>query len=164
MKTTTVQPLTTAAFAPYGQFANMLAPSGPAIGTAPIAFFRDMQPMRQPVGVTPSFSICQVTPRPLIIDTIEYHTATQEGILPLDGDVLMHVAPATANGVLPETMDVFFIPQGTFIALNPGVWHHAVYAAGTTQVNTVIVLPERTYANDCTVVELTGDDRWEIKQ
>ena len=45
------------------------------------------------------------------------------------------------------------------VVIRRGVWHHAPFSANDTPVNTMIVLPERTYNNDCIVVEFNGDDR-----
>ena len=80
--------------------------------------------------------------------------------MPLDGDVLFHVGPATPPGQDPplNRFKVFLIPRHTFVALNPGVWHHAPFSATGATVNCLIVLPARTYATDCTVVELARKD------
>jgi len=88
-----------------------------------------------------------------LIDTCEFHTSTSEGILPLDGDIFLHVGPVTPDDQVPlADLEVFFVPKGTFVVLKPGIWHHAPFAAekGRT-VNTQILLPPRTYANDCIV-------------
>ena len=54
-------------------------------------------------------------------------------------------------------MQVFRVPMGTMVVLRPGVWHHAPFTVDDDPANVLIVLPERTYANDCLVVEL-GED------
>lgn len=97
MRTVKVKELTVEAFMPYGFYANLVNPEAEKIGAVPIEFFRDM--VQQDLGTAriASFSTCRVEPRKLVIDVTEYHTATSEGILPLDNDVLIHVAPATAD-------------------------------------------------------------------
>jgi ureidoglycolate lyase len=98
-----------------------------------------------------------------VIDLTEYHSSTGEGVLPLDADVLIHVAPATPNGIVPlEKFRVFRVPKGTLVILRPGVWHHAPFSLHGV-ANVLIVLPERTYANDCTVVELPISDQIRIE-
>jgi hypothetical protein len=47
------------------------------------------------------------------------------------------------------------------LCLRSGVWHHAPFALEGT-VNVLIVLPEPTYANDCTVLELTHRQQIQI--
>ncbi|MCD6289797.1 MAG: ureidoglycolate lyase [Anaerolineae bacterium] len=165
MRTVEVSELSVEAFLPFGFYADMLNPQHEKIGAPPIEFFRDM--VQQDLGGAPvvSFSNCRVEPRALVIDTLEYHTATGEGILPLDGDVLLQVGPATPpeENVPLDRIKVFRIPKGTMVVLRPGVWHHAPFAVGDTPVNVLIVLPERTYANDCDVVELVEEDRIRIE-
>jgi ureidoglycolate lyase len=98
-----------------------------------------------------------------VVDVTEYHTATGEGILPLDADALIHVAPATAPGDVPaDRVEIFRVPKGTFVSLRPGVWHHAPFAHGSDVANVLIVLPERTYANDCIVQELAEEQQVEV--
>lgn len=140
-------------FAPFGSYAQMINPSATKFGAPPIEFFRDMVQLELGQGA-PSFSVCRVEPRPLLIDITEYHSHTGEGILPLDADVLLHFATATGNGVVPEAFRVFRVPCGTFVAIRPGVWHHAPFALAERAANVLIVLPERTYANDCVVLRL----------
>jgi ureidoglycolate lyase len=48
------------------------------------------------------------------------------------------------------------------LCIRPGVWHHAPFVLEGA-ANVVIVLPERTYANDCVVVPLEGDSRVRIE-
>ncbi len=164
MPSVKVEELTPEAFRPFGTFVNMINPDTIAIGDKPIQFFRDMAPLAiaHPRSL-PSFSICRVEKRPLVVDVTEMHTYTAEGNIPLDADALIHVAPATPNGVCPkDKIRVFRVPRGTFVTMNAGVWHHAPFAFGADALNMVIVLPERTYANDCLVVELEKKDQVKI--
>jgi ureidoglycolate lyase len=93
----------------------------------------------------------------------EYHNYTAEGILPLDADILIHVAPATPEGEVPLVrIEIFRVPKGTFVSLHPGVWHHAPFAHDADVANVLIVLPERTYAQDCHVTEIAQDDQIEF--
>ena len=159
MKTVRITELSTEAFLPFGQYANLIDPMGEKIGAVPVEFYADI--VQQDLGSTgiASFSTCRVEPRERVIDVTEMHSATGEGILPLDNDVLIHVAPASPTGAaIPlDKMQVFRVPMGTMVVLRPGVWHHAPFTVDDDPANVLIVLPERTYANDCLVVEL-GED------
>lgn len=160
-----VKELSLEAFAPYGTFANMINPDATKIGAEPIEFFRDMILLDLGAARCASFSICRVLPRPGAVDVTEYHSACGEVNLPLDGDVLIHVAPATPNGEVPlDRIEIFRVPKGTIVSLRPGVWHHAPFAVEAGAVNTLVVLPERTYANDCVVHEIPEQSRVAIKQ
>ena len=155
MPRTPVKELMLEAFQPYGFYANMTPPGGPVIGKPPIEFYRDMLQLDLGGATSASFSICRVEDRPLVVDVSECHTACGEGILPLDGDTLMHVGMA-CPGMKPPVKDieVFRVPRGTMVTLRPGVWHHAPFTTNGKPVNVLIVLPERAYANDCNVVEI----------
>ena len=164
MRTVSIQELTLERFHIYGSFANMLNPKSPKIGTPPIEFFRDMTLVNLGRHTQVSCSVCRVEPRPPVIDVSEFHNYCGEGMLPLDGDVLIHVAPATANSEIPlDQVEVFRVPQGTFVSIHPGVWHHAPFAVQNEAVNVLILLPERTYANDCVVYSIPEDQRMTIR-
>ncbi len=164
MRKEAIKELSTENFREYGTFAQMINPKAARIGAEPIEFFRDMVLLDLGSAHTASFSTCRVLTRPPIVDVTEYHTSCGEGTLPLDGDVLIHVAPATPTGEVPlDRIEIFRVPTGTMVALRPGVWHHAAFAHQCECVNVLIVLPERTYANDCEVFEITEADRVEIQ-
>jgi ureidoglycolate lyase len=155
--------LSTDGFAKYGSYANMINPSTPKLGAEPIEFYRDM--VQSGIGSVPaaSFSVCRVVSRPFVIDVSEYHDSCCEIALPLDGDVLMHVAPAGPEKEFPfDKAEVFLVPKGTIACLRPGVWHHAPYAFKCSCVNCLIVLPERTYMNDCKVYPFPADRHIQI--
>ena len=165
MRTVAVEPLDVKTFLPFGFYENMIDPDTVKLGAPPIEFYRDMIKLNTGNDTSASFSICRVESREPVIDVSEYHSACGEGILPLDNDVLIHVAPATPSGApLPlDDFRVFLVPKGTMVVLKPGVWHHAPFTTNSDPANVVIVLPERTYARDCTVVEHEGEDRIAIK-
>lgn len=163
MRLQKIESLTLETFRPFGSFSNVINPNGIKIGEKPIEFFRDMELLNLGQSFAASFSICRVEKRDFIIDLVEYHTNCGEGILPLDGDILIHVGHSTPNNKVPvEDIKVFIIPKGTLVTIKPGVWHHAPFAYKYEYVNTLIVLPERTYANDCKVIELKGEERIKI--
>jgi ureidoglycolate lyase len=159
-QTVEVEPLEPSSFAAFGAYKHLAQADGIFIGASPIKFYRDLLPLELG-GKNPMLSICRIEPRANVIDVMEYHTYTGEGILPLDGDVLVQVAPATPPGApFPaEMVRVFHVPQGTMLCIRPGVWHHAPFALRNQLVNVLIVLPERTYANDCVVLKIPSDKR-----
>lgn len=150
-------------FANYGAYANMINPVGPHLGADPIEFFRDRVQSQLGATTLASFGVCRVVQRPFVMDVSEYHDTCCEVVMPLDGDVLMHVAPAVPEREFPfDLAEVFFVPKGTLCCLRPGVWHHAPYAFGTRVVNCLIALPERTYMNDCKVYQFPVDRQLKI--
>jgi ureidoglycolate lyase len=161
MKTVAVKELSAEGFLPYGTYANFINPTTEKLGASPIQFFRDMLQASFGLDALPSFSTLRVEKRERIIDVSEYHDRTYEAILPLDNDVLMHVAPAGGrDGRVPvEKIEVFRLPRGTMAVLRPGVWHHAPFTANDQPANILIVLPERLYANDCTAIDIPEGEK-----
>ena len=90
-------------------------------------------------------------------------TPTSEIILPLNDDIVLHVAPATNGAPTPEETHAFLVPKGTMVQLKPGVWHLCPLPANVESLRALIILPECTYANDCTVVDLTDEQAFEIE-
>lgn len=164
MRKVSIKELSLESFAKYGTFANMINPDAEKIGAEPIEFFRDMVQLDLGSRTIASFSTCRVSKRPAVVDVTEFHNYSCEGVLPLDADVLIHVAPAAPTGEMPlDKMEIFRVPKGTFVSMRPGVWHHAPFAYNTDVANVLIVLPERTYAVDCEVTEIPEKDRVHIE-
>jgi len=163
MRKEKIKELSLESFARFGTYANMINPQAEKIGAEPIEFFRDMVRLDLGGRTIASFSVCRVCKRPPVVDVTEFHNYSCEGVLPLDADVLIHVAPAVPIGEVPlERIEIFRVPKGTFVSLHPGVWHHAPFAYNTDLANVLIVLPERTYALDCQVTEIAEKQRIEI--
>jgi ureidoglycolate hydrolase len=159
-----INELTMESFQKFGSFARMLDPEAVKIGAAPVEFFRDMVGLSLGRDTAASFSTCRVSKAPLKVSALEFHTFCQEGILPLDGEIVIALAPATAGGDLPwDRVEAFRVPRGTMLALRPGVWHGGPFADQADSVNVLIVLPERVYANDCQVVPIPANEQSEIE-
>ncbi len=98
------------------------------------------------------------------IGTYEYHNTCAEAMLPLDSDAYIHVAPAgPADHVPYDEVEVFRVPKGTMVTLRPGVWHHVPFCVDTDSLQTLIILPERLYAYDCTVLTAPEADKLRIE-
>ena len=153
------------AFARYGAFAAMVEPDAagrapPHLGAPPVEFFRDLVQSGMGGDTTVSFGVCRVTRRPPVIDASEFHDTSCEALMPMDGDVLVHVAPAVPGDRFPaEEAEVFLVPRGTMVVLRPGVWHHGPFALGAERVSCLVALPERLYQRDCHAVEVPPADR-----
>lgn len=148
MKTIKIKEITDNNFGVYGTYTKLTEPEGLNLGKAPIDFYPDLLQVSTGKG-EPSFSVCRVAPRPYTIDTIERHEFCGEGILPLDGDVLIHVGPPADHISAFDQIEAYRVPRLTMVSLFPGVWHHAPFALGDASVHTLIILPKKTYENDC---------------
>ena len=161
MKTVKAVPLTHEAFAPFGQFYTMDQPQGYALCGELHKFFPDrlVADSEHRVGYSP---IVVKKPDRMVITQQEYHTTTWEMILPLDDDMILHVAPASASTPVTELAQAFIVPKHTLVKMNAAIWHLAPLPASKDALTAMIVLPECTYANDCTVVDLADDQQFEI--
>ena len=97
-----------------------------------------------------------------IITFTEYHRRTAEGILPLDGDCIIH-AGKNFGGVTPDKIQAFYVPKGCFVSLNPGVLHGKQIVYNQDLVHILVLLPEFTYASDCEFVHFAKDDQIEVE-
>ena len=161
MRTVKVMPLTHQDFAPFGQFYPMTEPQGHALCGELHQFFPDRltADSNHRLGFSP---IVVKKPQRMIITQSEYHTTTWEMILPMDDDMILHVAPASGGTPVTHLAKAFLVPKHTLVKMNAAIWHLAPLPANKDQLTALIVLPECTYANDCTVVDLTEDQQFEI--
>jgi ureidoglycolate lyase len=160
MRTIRVRKLTHEAFAPYGHYAEMVNPIEPLTGKD-MWFFPDMATLDMGIpSSTVSFSTCKTPRIEYVIKEMESHSHTGEGILPLDGDCILYMAmPQFDLDKALEFMECFLIPKGTMVILKPAVWHYAPYPVTGDSVSAMIVLPTRTYANDCVITRIP-EDKW----
>jgi len=158
-----VKELTYEAFRIYGSFAKMLEPKGLKLGGGPIEFFPDLGILNLGQTMAVGFSGLTIKKREYIITDLECHMYTGEGTIPLNGDILMHVAPGTPKEMIPlDQIEVFRVPKGTLVTLRPGVWHSAPYTDNTDSVNVVVILPERTYVNDAYFYHIPDENQIRI--
>ena len=161
MRQVKVQPLTYEAFAPYGRFYAMGQPKGYALCGELHKFYPDR--LTADCDHRVGYSPIQVRkPERMIITQQEYHTTTWEILMPMDDDMIVHVAPASAGVPATEYAQAFIVPKFTMIKLNASVWHLAPLPVNNEQPTAMVILPECTYANDCTVVDLTPEQQFEI--
>lgn len=149
------------AFAPYGVYYDMLHPDGYALEGEIHKFYPDRVSESSVTRV--GYSPIEVKKEErMIVKAVEYHTTTPELILPLDDDMIIHVAPASGGSPVTEFTKAFIIPQGTLVKINTAIWHLAPLPLHKEKLHAMIILPECTYANDCTVVDLNEAEQFEI--
>lgn len=76
--------------------------------------------------------------------------------------MILHVAPASGGTPVTELTQAFLVPARTLVKINAAIWHLAPLPATKQSLTAMIILPECTYANDCTVVNLEEDQYFEI--
>lgn len=159
MRKIKAKPISIENFNKYGSFYSITEPTGNNLGS----FYHDHVLFPVSGNMPVAFSaLVSNKPEKMIVSAAEYHNTTSEGILALDDDIVIHVAPPS-NKPVPELTEAFIVPKGTMVILNVGVWHLAALPINKEEVHILIVLPERTYFNDCTVVEYTSEEQIEIE-
>ena len=161
MKTVKVQALTRDGFAPFGEYYNMADPDGYALEGAIHKFYPDRMTTTCRSRLAFSPLVVNRPPR-MIINEQEYHTSTEELILPLDDDMIIHVAPASGGKIVTDYAKAFLVPKNTLVKLKAAIWHLAPLPATKERLTALIILPECTYANDCPVVALSPEEQFEI--
>ena len=161
MRKIKVQPLTHEEFAPFGKYYDMVNPDSYALCGEIHKFYPDRvdADCEHRLGFSP---LVVSKPEKLVITQQEYHTTTWEILLPLEDDIIIHVAPASGGNPIPDYVKAFIVPKNTMVKLNAAIWHLAPIPVNKDKATTLIVLPERTYANDCIVVDLKEDEQFEI--
>lgn len=150
------------AFRPYGDFMDLLrVEQMEKMAGADNIFIPDIVKLHLDGRMPASVSVARVSQCERVISVVEYHSFTCEGILPLDGDVDIFVGPSSFR-TDPAAIEAFRVPKGTFVRLNPGVVHGRQYVVNSPSVNVLILLPERTFGNDCVFTRLEESDQIRI--
>lgn len=159
-----IKELTLENFKPYGSFSRLINPTTRSNGLPGMSFHADMEVLELGSAHAAAFSVTRVTNTlPHVIVALENHSHCGEGILALDGDMLVYFAPAGADyAAALKEVEAFIVPQGVMLTIRPGVWHCCPYTVNTEILHVLNVLPERTYANDCTMKMLAPDERIRI--
>lgn len=161
MRTVKIEELTPEAFRIFGTFTKMTDPVRRGNKIPGMAFYADMEILELGTAHGAAFSTTRVTDQlPKRIMALEQHTYCGEGIMSMDNDMLVYFAPAGAaiEEALKE-IKAFRVPPHVMLTIRPGVWHCMPFPAEASVVNVLNVLPERTYANDCTMHLLDEQDR-----
>ena len=157
MRKIEVKPLSLDAFRYYGTYHDL-------VDMAPLRqgeerdseFYPDLAKLNLSRDMLVAASVARVAPCEPIIRFVELHKFTGEGILPIDGDIVIYVGKP-GRTISTDTVEAFFVPCGTFVALNPAIVHGRQFVTGDAPVHVLILLPERTYANDCEFAVMQED-------
>ena len=152
------KPISEEGFKPYGNFYNILNPVGYSLGN----FYHDKLLFPESGNMSIAISSLIVEkPDEIVIGTVEYHNFAPEVLLPMDDDVIVHVAPPSTEPI-PEKTEAFIVQKGTAVCLNAGVWHYSAIPINQLIAHIMIVLPQRTYFNDCTVINYSKENQIKI--
>jgi ureidoglycolate lyase len=147
-------------FKKYGTFSKMVDPVNISVGPAIHEFFCDQLVYNTASSSPVALSTSRVMKRPVVVETTEIHRQCGEVLLPLDGDVYIHVGQCSDIDSPPyDKFEIFRVRQGWAVCLRPGTWHFAAFPCEKDVVNVLVLLPERTYANDCVVKHIPPEQQ-----
>ena len=158
MITLPVRELSAEAFEPYGRVLERPGRSEDAAGPG-WTWWAETQVLESD-GRRWGIGYLDLRPAERRFDWAERHMRTQETILPLGGTCLVYVAPPEhldePERIPPfERFEVFRVPPGSGVVMDPGVWHGAPLAADGPARAIVLIL-EGTGREDVTVVRFEG--------
>ena len=138
------------AFRKYGVYQDLLDDASMGRNCInPSGFFPDLIALNFASTTLPSVCCCSVSKQERnIVRSMEAHQYTCEGLLPIDGDVIIFVGTLPPTGLTVETLEAFVIPKGTFVKLNPLNVHGTQYCVDMQRTHILCMLPERTFRND----------------
>ena len=157
--------LTYESFRKYGQFQNLLDTGSLAKAAVSSGggFFPDVVTLNFGTTTIPTASVCYVRKEDsCVIDFIEAHRYTCEGLLPIDADMIIYVGVLKNGELTSETLEAFVVPKGTFVKFEPLIVHGRQYITGAEEAHALCLLPERTFANDMMARTLPGEEQVEI--
>lgn len=161
MKKIKAEKLSREGFAAFGSYYCMTEPDGHALYGTLHQFFPDRLTGASfgQIGFSP---ITVKKPKVMLVDEMEYHTTTWEMILPMNDDMIIQVTPASGRKPALKLTRVFLVPKGTLVKLSAAVWHLVPLPVHEPELQAMIILPECTYMNDCNVIQLNEEERFEI--
>lgn len=162
MKILKAKPLDPESFRKYGVYQDLLDDASTAAHNINGAsgFRPDLITMNFGTTTQPSISVCRVEKQERnIVGFMETHQYTCEGIIPLDGDVVVYVGVPGRGEYTVENLEAFIIPKGTFVKYNPLIVHGSQFPVDKDVVHLICMLPERTFRNDFTFTLIKEEDK-----
>lgn len=165
MKTIKVQALSAKAFRQYGTYQNLLNNEELAeVSVNKMGFFADVIALNFGTTTLPTVSVCHVKKEDKnVIASIEAHKYTCEGLLPIDSDVTIFVGRVVRGELSLDTIEAFYVPQGTFVKLDPLIIHGRQFVTKAAEAHILCLLPQRTFYNDMIKKALGDDEKIEIQ-
>ena len=156
MKKIIVKELSEEAFYKYGSYQDltnnkqMAARTITGDGTGEEGFYADLLTLEFDRSKNPP-AVCMCHIRKTeknIVDFLEYHQTTCEGLFPFDDDIIIFVGVPKKGTLSVENLEAFLVPKGTFVKLNPLIIHGSQFPVHEQQAHVVCLLPGGTFMND----------------
>ena len=147
-----IKMMTPVSYAKYGQVLVLPTDQPPAFSLDYVDFWNS--PLTYEIKGATDIGICVVKKkRRGYIDLLERHLASEEVTVPLDGDMVIAVAPGKDVNDPdevpdPKEIEVFLVRQKQTFTMYPGVWHGAPFAIDGNYLSMLVFLKHDTFHND----------------
>ena len=145
-----VEPLTAAAFTPFGRVFDTPAREPDSVGD-PWSWWAETA-LLEPAGGQWAVGYLEVRDGRSGFDWAERHLRSEELVVPVRGELALYAGPPDqGDRPDPARFRVFRVSPGQAVVLGTGVWHGAPLAVGGA-ATAVVLLLEGTGANDAQAV------------
>lgn len=150
MREIKVQQLSDEGFRKYGVFQNLTDHEQMKSRVIPCgSFYPDLVTLDFGKTTLPTVSCCHVLKQErMVVDFLEYHKYTCEGLIALDDDVVIYVGMPDMGELKIENLEAFYVPKHTFVKFNPMIVHGGQYPVHNEEAHLICMLPGRTFNND----------------
>ena len=165
MHTLTVQPLTPASFAPFGDILGGALQSGVFInaGTSERIALGDPDLNRSEGHACLSLYRACANPLPFVVTALERHCLGSQSFIPLNGASFVVIVAQSeppqagigtqeerlpAGAPLESTLAAFWVDGSCGVTFRPGIWHHPLLAQ---QDGDFVVLERKAQTVDCEI-------------
>ncbi|MBO9356094.1 ureidoglycolate hydrolase [Bordetella petrii] len=157
----TLQPLTPAAFQPYGDVIGSAGRAGRAINAGTSLRVEMPDPDIVDHAGSPSLSVfrAQGGALPFMARELERHRLGSQTFLPLHGTPYVVLVALGPHAPDPRTARAFLADGRCGITLRRGIWHHPLWALAAGDF---AVLERRGPAVDCEIVATPGGP-WQVR-
>ncbi|WP_077341823.1 ureidoglycolate lyase [Pseudocolwellia agarivorans] len=133
-------------FQSYGQLIEMPVKDDPTIAVENVTFWKQ-QAMFSIKGET-EVGVLKIKKQDMVFDQLENHFKTATGIICLDGDCVIAVAPPSDDIPNVDTLKAYTIPQGQLFVLAEKCWHSATYPIDKDEITLLIIFQKDALDND----------------
>jgi ureidoglycolate lyase len=160
----TVEPLTRAAFAPFGEIIDTAGDGPRRLINAGFAErfdgLAELDTGRE--GGQPSLSVFRAMPRqfPLRLSLVERHRLGSQAFMPLAAQPFLVVVAAAGAPPSADRLHCFLAARGQGVNLSAGTWHHPLLAFGEAGDFLVIERRAPGGAEDCEEFPLDEPELW----
>lgn len=140
-------------FSPYGEIIEMPVNTEPTVDVETVKFWKQ-QAMFAIEGET-EVGVLKIKRMDMIFNELENHFKTATGLICLDGDCAIAVAPPTDELPAANEIKAFKIEKGQFFVLAEKCWHSATYPLDQDEI-TLLVFFKKDSLDVDTVFEDMG--------